>query len=166
MRTGTLFTVWLLAMTPSAQAQQCGARVSQCRTCHEVRGARPVLGGPLPWHIDHAFADYCARCHGGEAQSSDAALAHVGVMSPLSDVAGRCGPCHGASSESKAARYRTFVSTARSMPPAPPAAAVTAVHRIVWGNVALSVIALALALGGVRFIVWNERRLGARGGGP
>lgn len=146
-----------------ARAQQCAAVVSECRTCHEVRGERPVVAGPLPWHVDHAFADFCARCHGGDAQATTASAAHVGVRSPLGDVIGTCGACHGADAEGLSTGYAAFVARGRSARPPPPA---VARPPTVWGNVVAAALALAVAVGGGAYVVRNERRLraAARGG--
>lgn len=174
MRRGTLFIVVLLALAFDARAQQCGSNLSQCRNCHEVRGERPVLAGPLPWHVDHAFADFCARCHGGNPRAADAPAAHVGVSSPLTDVAGRCAPCHPSDASQKAQRYLNFVPLSRATPTPTPRVSSAAPcsaretderPKIVWGNVALALTALILALGGIRLIVWNEQRLQRAQGG-
>jgi len=151
-----------LAIPLEARAQ-CGASTSECRNCHEVRGAKSVLAAPAPWHSDHAFGDFCAICHGGDPQSKDEATAHVGLLSPLSDAQATCGSCHGADSESLARSYAVAVAA-----PAPPAAsptpAVAGRPAVAWRNVGLTSVVLVLGGVGAFYIVTNERRL--RGGGP
>ncbi|MFO0552958.1 MAG: hypothetical protein U0271_31510 [Polyangiaceae bacterium] len=148
----------IAATTASARAQQCAGVVSECRTCHEVRGERPVIAGPLPWHVDHAFADLCSQCHGGDATAQSATEAHIGVRSPLSDVDAACGNCHGAETQQLATGYSAFAERARSIPPPPPA---SARREVVWGNVLTAALAVALGVGGVAYVVRNERRLRA-----
>lgn len=146
----------ITATAASVRAQQCAGVVSECRTCHEVRGERPVLGGPLPWHVDHAFADLCANCHGGDASATGAHEAHVGVHSPLADVPATCGECHGTDAERLASGYWAFVARGRATPPRTPTSARPAV---LWGNVVTAALALAVGIGGVAYVVHNERRL-------
>jgi hypothetical protein len=156
---GLVAAVWL-AMVPAQARAQCGARLSQCRSCHEVRGAKPVQ--PSPWHQDHAFADLCAACHGGDPQARDEATAHAGLASPLGDVQGTCGPCHGAASRTLALAY---VTTLRPAPVPAPAAPPSRGRGIAWANLVLSTIVLAVGGAGATHVVRNERRLRSRSGG-
>lgn len=150
-----------LALATPARAQQCGAEVSQCRTCHEAHGARPVAAGPLPWHIDHGFADFCARCHGGDARATDAAVAHVGVSSPLLDVSARCGPCHGADTPRLARGYLAY--TRPAAPPVRVTAPIAPPRRAVdWPDTVLAMLVLLATLGAIAYVARNERRLRAR----
>ena len=146
---------------PLEARAQCGASTSECRTCHEVRGAKPVLASPAPWHRDHAFGDFCAICHGGDPESKDEATAHVGLLSPLSDAQATCGSCHGADSESLARSYAVAVA-APAAPVASPAPAVAGRPAVAWRNVGLAGVVLVLGGVGAFYIVTNERRL--RGG--
>ena len=123
--------------------------------------ARPVLAGPSPWHRDHAFADFCAVCHGGDPQAADEPTAHLGLVSPLADVNTTCGPCHADASQ-LATRYAAQPENPPRSAHAPQLAAQT--PRVVWANVALASLVLIVGGGGAAYVVRNERRL--RGGKP
>jgi hypothetical protein len=147
----------MLAVGSSARAQ-CGAQVSQCRSCHEVAGEHPVLVGGSPWHSDHAFGDFCVQCHRGDPNADTAAAAHVGITSPLADVDTLCGACHAGNATALADKYLR-------QPPPPPrsraAAASGAADAVVWGNVALVGVIVLFGAGGCGYVVLNERRLRA-----
>ena len=148
----------VLLVLPRSASAQCGAKSSTCRACHEVRKEGPAFDGALPWHRDHAFADLCPSCHGGDGQAKDAARAHAGRMAPLADVSATCGLCHG-DGALRAAAYRSALpprdaGAAASSPPA----AVAPAPRSFLGNRVLALVALALgAFFGV-VVARNERR--------
>ncbi len=154
-------SAWVLAMimlTASASHAQCGATLSQCRNCHEVAGARPVLMGGSPWHADHAFGDFCPRCHGGNPEAVDKASAHRGVTSPLAEIDTRCGPCHPGNAAALADTYLRH--------PPPPRAAARALAAgqpdagaVPWANVVLAGSELLLGALGAGYVARNERRL-------
>ena len=145
----------LLALAPAEADAQCGASQSECRNCHEVRGAKPVLAQAAPWHHDHAFGDFCAICHGGDPQAKNMASAHGGLVAPLADVGTSCGSCHGVDSTSLANRYAavSLASPAHGTPP-PPAAP----RRIAWSNVIMAAVVLLVGVAGTLYVVENERR--------
>jgi hypothetical protein len=116
-----------------------------------------------PWHRDHALADFCAPCHGGDPEAQDEATAHATLVAPLEHVDTACAPCHGADAAAFARRYASTraVTTApsRQAPPSPPPP--PAGRRVVWGNVVLAIVVAALGLGGGSLVARNERRLGS-----
>src|SRR5208283_4604607 len=73
--------------------------------CHETEGHYQVRGNGTEWHRDHALGDFCAGCHGGDAEAPGAAEAHRGVVWPLADPARSCAPCHEGTFRDLAARY-------------------------------------------------------------
>ncbi len=147
----TLIAVIAAALFVAGTASaQCGASVSTCRQCHEIDKQHPVLADGRPWHVDHAFGDFCADCHGGDAKATDVAAAHAGLGVPLGDAALHCGSatCHGARAAALAASYRTRPPSAGAPPPS--------VARPARNGFAIAV-ALALAVGGALLVAWNER---------
>ncbi len=154
MRSGLLIATLALSLATPARAQQCGSAVSECLTCHELRGARPVVAGPLPWHVDHAFADLCAQCHGGNPRAADEAAAHAGVSSPLADPGARCGGCHGRDAARLAQRY-LGLATRASATARPPTPQPTRVRK---GNVVLTALIALVGASGVAYAARNERR--------
>ncbi|HSQ62030.1 MAG TPA: hypothetical protein VLM85_02405 [Polyangiaceae bacterium] len=153
---GLVAAAWLL-FAPLQASAQCGAGLSQCRDCHEVRGEKPVQAGPSAWHRDHAFADFCAACHGGDPQACDEAAAHVGLVAPLADVQATCGPCHGVSAQNFA---QVYLAAARPTPREPVAPKAPARGRgVAWANLVLATLVLVLGGGGATYVVRNERRL-------
>ena len=82
-----------LALTQPVHAQ-CGSQASSCKNCHEVQGQKPVNKDGTSWHASHAFGDFCYICHGGNQQATDKTAAHVGMVSPLSDIKASCQSCH------------------------------------------------------------------------
>lgn len=84
----------LFSLTSGGEARAaCGASISSCKSCHEVRGEMPVAGNG-EWHINHSFGDFCEFCHGGVVSSMNKEEAHQGLKDPLADVRGSCGGCH------------------------------------------------------------------------
>lgn len=152
--------IWVVPLDARAQ---CGAALSQCRNCHEVRGAHPVQAGPSAWHRDHAFADLCVACHGGDPQAIDEPTAHAAMTDPLANVHTTCGACHGDDADSLA---RPYVSALAPSPTAPRAPAAHERRRgIAWPNVVLAAMVLFAGAGGSAYVIRNERhlRLRARG---
>lgn len=148
--------VWALVLLPALDATaQCGASVSGCRQCHEIDKQRPVLGDGRPWHIDHAFGDFCVACHGGDRSATDPVAAHLNLVDPLGEPAQRCGTstCHGEAADGLAADYR------RPRAPKPDAAAPEEQDaQRSSHNVPAAIAAVVLALAGTVYVTWNERR--------
>jgi len=133
---------------------QCTSSASSCVTCHETQGLRPVLRSPQPWHADHAFADLCAACHGGDGAAAGKAKAHWGLRSPLADPARACAGCHSSDASARAERYLSrppAPSPSAPSPPAPspptPGAASSDRHAAAAANWILAGLALLLAVG-------------------
>ncbi|MBS1271227.1 MAG: hypothetical protein MAGBODY4_00356 [Candidatus Marinimicrobia bacterium] len=73
---------------------QCGASLSSCKTCHEVKRTMPVMTKG-DWHKDHSFGDFCEFCHGGNTASKVQAEAHEGInMIPVKTPGNTCSSCH------------------------------------------------------------------------
>ncbi len=165
-RSAAALALGLLGASAGSANAQCGAIVSQCRQCHEVEGARPVLEGGSPWHRDHAFGDFCPQCHGGDADTRDTARAHTGMMSPMTDVAVTCGPCH---EPSRVAHAYSAPLQGPGNPTkgggAPRAGAARAADSRI-GNGLLAAAVLFFGAGGVAYVVRNERRLQAERSQP
>lgn len=121
----------VVALAPATAEAQCGAKRSTCSTCHTETSAGP-------WHRDHAFADLCAACHGGDPDATEIAAAHVGLEEP------RCATCH-----ADGRRYDVDAGAApSSSPPVEP-------HGRFGANVVATIVAITLAGG---FVVLLERR--------
>jgi hypothetical protein len=86
------FAAWLF-WVDQANAQ-CGSQASSCKNCHEVQGQLPVNNDGTGWHQSHAFGDFCANCHAGNVQATEAEAAHTGMVAPLSDLNANCAACH------------------------------------------------------------------------
>ena len=86
---------------------QCGSQVSSCKNCHEVQEKKPVNNDGTPWHTSHAFGDFCYICHGGNQQATDETTAHVGLVSPLSNIQASCAQCHPNDLQARAQVYAT-----------------------------------------------------------
>ncbi len=164
-RTATPWLLIALLWWPAAGSAQCGARVTQCRQCHELDRVYPVLAG-APWHRDHAFGDFCAQCHGGDAEATDPALAHTGLSSPMSDTQASCGKCHDpASVEHAYAPIARGVGSWRNGPPPAGGAGRATQTSVAWRN-GLAATALGLlGAAGAGYIVRNERQLRSRSAG-
>lgn len=99
----SMFFLW-----PATDASaQCGSQASSCKNCHEVQGQDPVNSDGTGWHQSHAFGDFCAICHAGNAQSMVAEEAHTGMVSPLYDINASCLSCHPTDVEALAQVYAT-----------------------------------------------------------
>ena len=85
---------------------QCGAKRSTCSECHD--GTRAMLPARDPWHDDHAFADLCPSCHGGNGEAHDATAAHRNLDAPLGDANESCASCHGSDATGFRDRYRAL----------------------------------------------------------
>ena len=84
--------LWLATAQPVKA--QCGSQASSCKNCHEVQAQKPVNADGTGWHQSHAFGDFCYLCHAGNNQAVEKDAAHVGMVSPLSDVKAACQSCH------------------------------------------------------------------------
>jgi hypothetical protein len=161
----TVVTLVTLVGAPMRAGAQCGARVSQCRQCHETEAARPVLEGGSPWHRDHAFGDFCPQCHGGDPEARDDAHAHAGLMSPMADVSATCGQCHDPGSVEHAysspAPGAPGPSGRRPPGAGGPRSQTSAPVSVPARNYVLAAVALLLGAGGAAYVVRNERRLRA-----
>ncbi len=88
-----MFLLLLFGSFQMANAQ-CGASLSSCKTCHEVKRALPVTTNGN-WHKDHSFGDFCEFCHGGNTASMNKAEAHEGVIAiPVQNPSNTCSSCH------------------------------------------------------------------------
>lgn len=94
-----------LSLTPTPAEAQCGSQASSCKNCHEAQNQMPVNRDGTGWHESHAFGDFCANCHGGNVQSTDAAAAHTGLVAPLEDLQTNCAACHPADMQERATVY-------------------------------------------------------------
>lgn len=160
MRRWVLLAVALAIPSPRLASAQCGAKSSTCRACHELRKEGPAFDGALPWHRDHAFADLCPSCHGGDGQAKAAAAAHDGRLAPLADVQATCGLCHG-DGAARAVAYERALGERDAGPSAPaiPAAVeASAPPRTAPGNRAVALVALVLGAFGSGLALKNERR--------
>jgi len=135
--------------TARPAAAQCPANASSCITCHETRGARPVLQSGQIWHADHSFGDLCAGCHGGDREAVDADAAHLVMRTnPVDDPSASCAGCHD-DHAARADRYRPLVALAeqaRSRPPPPPSSSpALAATTTSIANIVLAIAAVVLA---------------------
>ena len=146
------------ALSPrAAVAQSCGGARSSCTACHEERAERPVNNDGTPWHFDHAFGDFCAACHGGDAAATERAAAHAGLVPPLH--AERCTGCHAAPAP-LIAGYTAERARRQPSPPSPAAvpAAAPVAPRPGWPNAVAFAFVLVLGVGGGLAIARAERR--------
>ena len=157
MRHWVAFAVAFALVLPRAANAQCGAKSSTCRACHEVRKEGPAFDASLPWHRDHAFADLCPSCHGGDGQAKDAARAHAGRTEPLADVSVTCGLCHG-DCAARAVAYQHALPEHDAGRPVATQPGVSAPPSNVSGNRAFALVALVLGAFGAGVVVRNERR--------
>lgn len=108
MGIGVFLLASLLLVWPADDVSaQCGSQASSCKNCHEVQGQDPVNNDGTGWHQSHAFGDFCAICHGGNAQSMNADEAHMGMVAPLYDIQASCMACHPADLDAMAQVYAT-----------------------------------------------------------
>ncbi|MFI5298585.1 MAG: hypothetical protein ACHREM_10845 [Polyangiales bacterium] len=161
----SIVAAWMIAVACASTTAhaQCGAKTTTCRQCHELRGEAPIV--ERAWHRDHAFADLCTDCHGGDGDARAAPEAHAGLRDPLTESGKSCESCH-ADAALKAAAY---ASESRAPPgaassPTPPVARSAKRSttpdpeaRLV-GNRRVAGLALAIAMSGGLGIARNERR--------
>jgi len=148
-------------MTASGKAGgQCANRPSSCLQCHETEGHYKVRGNGTEWHGDHALGDFCAGCHGGDADAPDAAGAHQGVASPLADPQRSCAPCHEGTFGALAGRY---AAAAKARPPRRAGGRDVAEPPRSHDGAAGTIAALIAAAAGA-IVTLTERRRPARGG--
>lgn len=148
MRTALVLVVSAGCLVAARPADaQCTSNASTCSTCHTTQGVRPAFPAAQPWHADHAFADLCGACHGGDPLADEPLVAHAGLRDPLSDPARSCAGCH----DDAAARVERYLAsrpnTSSAEPvvpdePVPPAPSANRANRIL----ALVAGALAVAL--------------------
>jgi hypothetical protein len=161
MRSGVAAITLILgfALVRPAHAQ-CPSNASSCVTCHETQGLRPVSKDAQAWHVDHAFGDLCAACHGGDPAMAGQASAHLGLRPPLSDPAASCAGCHVNDATARVDRYLSGAAhSATSTPaqptsPAPPSATPGALAGSTADRV-LAGVAAALALA-LYFVIRRE----------
>ena len=157
-----------LVAAPDARAQ-CSANASSCVTCHESAAEHPVLSDGRAWHGDHAFADLCVACHGGDPSAATKDAAHAGLAPPLDDVHRACGGCHG-DADARADRYRAAAAGAPTSatkppppsPPTPPTAPPQAPPPQGPAARALSFVAAALGFALLALVATDRRRWLAR----
>lgn len=159
-----VFGVAIVLWARPAAAQSCGGQRSTCRACHEERGEHAVNADGTPWHFDHAFGDFCAACHGGDATATGREAAHAGRVPPLAIE--RCTGCHDdpapmvahyADERARRALVSSPVpSTVPSAGGSPSAAAITAPPG--WPNAIAIVLVLVIGIGGGLAITRAERR--------
>lgn len=99
---GMVYT-FVFLVTGQAEAA-CGASVSSCKSCHEIKKELPVVNSGA-WHSDHSFGDFCEFCHGGVVASRDKAEAHSGMVEPFADLEASCSSCHVSDLKDRAAAY-------------------------------------------------------------
>lgn len=112
MKRGLIFFVLILGfisvitILPKQYVEaSCGASISSCKSCHEIKKEYPVLQSGA-WHQDHAFGDFCESCHGGHSSAQDVERAHADMVDPLADVESSCGGfCHDGDLEQRAGAY-------------------------------------------------------------
>ncbi len=98
----------VLAASQVVQAQ-CGASLSSCKTCHEVKRQKPVATQG-EWHQQHAFGDFCEFCHGGNTASNDKDAAHQGINTmPVKDAGNTCSSCHPDDYKERAQKYAAIL---------------------------------------------------------
>ncbi|MEP7355998.1 MAG: cytochrome c3 family protein [Anaerolineales bacterium] len=100
-----VLAVVALSLTHTTAEAQCGSQASSCKNCHETQSKLPVNHDGTGWHESHAFGDFCANCHAGNVQSTDAAAAHTGLVAPLDDLQTNCAACHPSDTQDRAIVY-------------------------------------------------------------
>lgn len=117
----------LILVVPAQSAQaQCGTQMSSCRNCHEVK-AQLKVNTKGDWHVAHAFGDFCATCHGGDAKAKDKDPAHAGMFAPLENVTAACATCHPADMKDRADRFAKVLGVTAQMGTGTPSGSAPAV---------------------------------------
>ncbi len=151
-----------LALAKNTRAQ-CGAKQSTCSGCHD--GARATFARDAAWHEDHAFADVCPTCHGGDGEAKEIDAAHASLVAPL--VEERCRACHGAGAAAFVERYHAALvaradagvegSALPGAPSRPAGGGTIDPHGDATHNAAMVAALCIVALLGGAFIARNER---------
>jgi len=106
--TGMFFLVFVLTSIGTGYAQ-CGASLSSCKTCHEVKREQPVMTKG-EWHKDHSFGDFCEFCHGGNTAATAEAEAHQGMsLNPVKQPGNTCSSCHPDDYNAEAQKYASIL---------------------------------------------------------
>lgn len=106
--TGMLLLVFVLTNIGTGYAQ-CGASLSSCKTCHEVKREMPVMTKG-DWHKDHSFGDFCEFCHGGNTAANSEAEAHQGMsLNPVKQPGNTCSSCHPDNYKAEAQKYASIL---------------------------------------------------------
>lgn len=110
MRRSSFFIVAMILLAGWQFAQaQCGASLSSCKTCHEVKREKPVATRG-EWHQHHAFGDFCEFCHGGNTAAKDKNAAHEGINPiPIKDAGNTCSACHPDDYAERAQKYAAIL---------------------------------------------------------
>ena len=110
MRRSSFFIVAMILLAGWQLAQaQCGASLSSCKTCHEVKREKPVATQGQ-WHQQHAFGDFCEFCHGGNTAAKDKNAAHEGINPiPIKDAGNTCSSCHPDDYAERAQKYAAIL---------------------------------------------------------
>ena len=111
----------LFFILPQTAEAQCGTQMSSCRNCHEVK-AQLKVNTKGEWHTSHAFGDFCATCHGGDAKAKDKEPAHAGMFDPLQNVTAACATCHPADLKDRADRFAKTLGVTAQLGSGAPAA--------------------------------------------
>lgn len=153
---------------------------SSCKTCHETQQQNPPAA--KAWHLQHQTADFCSGCHNGNRDATDAASAHVGLLTSLDQMAGNCKACHASDFEEQYKLYAAELGVSDSSAltniqipggipldtveikkPTPtvtaeptPAADCTTVDNT--PNQILILLLILGVFGGGSYILWNETR--------
>jgi hypothetical protein len=107
---GAFMVTAVVLWWPQGTAEaQCGSQASSCKSCHEVQAQKPVNKDGTGWHQGHAFGDFCANCHAGNIQATDKAVAHTGMIAPLSDIKANCAACHPNDTDTRAQKYAVLL---------------------------------------------------------
>lgn len=96
----------------SPAAAQCSTTKSSCVSCHGQGDHGTGMGA---WNSVHANQDICTYCHGGNASSTDKALAHEGLVAqPLSDIYSSCHSCHPSDHVTKSSQFAAILKVTPS----------------------------------------------------
>jgi hypothetical protein len=162
----------LLATAVDGRAQ-CGAKASSCSACHD--GARAPSPRDDPWHKNHAFADLCPTCHGGQGDVRALAGAHAGLADPLDPSGDRCASCHGADAAARLERYRSARTAGAdggsgeatvTGDHSPPPGRTRRAHGEPGPNLAMGVVVAAVGALEAIFVTRRERARARRGSPP